>query len=30
LAAGPDALYALDRTGGVLRRIDPRASTPAN
>lgn len=30
LAAGPDALYALDRTGGVLRRIDPRAPTPEN
>lgn len=24
LASGPDALYVLDRTGGVLRRLDPR------
>lgn len=26
LAAGPQALFALDRTGGVLRRLDPHGT----
>jgi hypothetical protein len=30
LAVGPDALYALDRTGGVLRRLEPPRPAVAN